>query len=468
MKFHLETLSKKIGFRDSLRSALGVLIILYLLSSASLIGISQLLGIPVLLSGSVLLTASVLLLIAVEILRRYVLITRASGKGHHAVACFRRPYRQPEVHLPPPTAPAATASGKLVFANQLRGVCVLAVMVVHYTVVVQFLRKDVAWVVASPTLNTPIPNILPYVYPSWLDLGKFGVAAFFLISGFVIPFSLRGATRSTFLLSRALRIFPTFWASLLAQWVAIAASGAYWHIPPAFSARAYLPNALLIDSALTLPSVDWVSWTLSIEVKFYVLAALLRPLILAHRVWPLLATTAAALALNIGAHAGWIALPPALAAEAMYLGYIQIGTAFYYRYQSAISRPQLAACVLALFAVFLVNYDLGPSRVDFRSLHTASFGLAILVFAAGYALRARFRPLGLLDAMAAISYPLYLVHAAIGFAIINFLIMARQIPYPAAALLAAAACMLLAWLIHAWVENPTIRLGHRLRANRLC
>ena len=335
-------------------------------------------------------------------------------------------------------------------------------MLVHYTVVVQLLRPDVAWVVASPKLNTPVPGILPYVYPPWLDLGKFGVAAFFLISGFVIPFSLNGNTPGSFLLSRALRIFPTFWASLLAQWIVIAASGAYWHIQPAFSWRHYVPNALLIDTALGLPSVDWVNWTLSIEVKFYILAAVLRPLLLAHRVWPLLAIAGFALVLNIAAHAGWIALPPALAAEAMYLGFIQIGTAFYYRYQSAISTVQLAACVLILFVVFLINYDLGPSRVDFRSLHTASFGLAILVFATGYAARARFRPIRLLDAMAAISYPLYLVHSAIGFAIIDFLIIAWHVAYSAAAILAAAACILLAWLLHVWVELPTTSLGHRL------
>ena len=79
----------QIGFRDSLRSALGVLIPLYLLPSAFLIGMSELLGIPVLLSGSFLLTAGVFLLVAVEIVRRYVLTTRASGKGRHAVTFIR-------------------------------------------------------------------------------------------------------------------------------------------------------------------------------------------------------------------------------------------------------------------------------------------------------------------------------------------------------------------------------------------
>ena len=89
MSFPADKSPLQIGFRDSLRSALGVLIPLYLLVSAFLIGVSELLGVPVLLSGSVLLTAGVFLLIAVEILRRYVLTTRASGRGRHAVTVFR-------------------------------------------------------------------------------------------------------------------------------------------------------------------------------------------------------------------------------------------------------------------------------------------------------------------------------------------------------------------------------------------
>ena len=360
------------------------------------------------------------------------------------------------------------SSQKLVFANQLRGLCVLAVMLVHYTVVVQFMRRDVAWVVASPKLNTPVPNILPYFYPPWLDLGKFGVAAFFLISGFVIPFSLRNNSSTRFLLARALRIYPTFWMALAAEWAAIAASGAYWHIQPAFSWRHYWPNALLISSALGLPSVDWVSWTLAIEVKFYLLAAVFRPFLLAGRIWPLLAVVGAALILNATFHAGWITVPPALATEAMYLGFIQIGTLFHYRYRKAISHARLSAGVLVLFAVFLANYDLGPDHADFATLHPLSFVFALAVFAGGFSARARFRPTRLLDAMAAISYPLYLVHAAIGFAAINFLIMAWHIPYPAAAMLAAAASILIASLLHVTIERPTIRLGHRLQISGRC
>ncbi len=377
-----------------------------------------------------------------------------------------------EVPSTAPAGPAASerrpppAADRIVFANQLRGLCVLAVMLVHYAVVAQFMRQAVAWVVAAPPLDTPLSPVGTWLYPPWLDLGKFGVGAFFLISGFVIPFSLRRSGMGSFLLARALRIYPTFWMALLLEGCTIAASGRYWHRPPAFGLDAYLVNGLLFATLLGHLTVDWVSWTLSVEVGFYLLAALLRPALLSFRVWPLVAFAAAALAVNALQGRAAIRLPVPLVSGLMYVGYILIGTLFHYRYRGAISRRRLAAGVLGLGAIFFASYALGPTAGDVRSLRTASFGLAILVFAACYRMRGRFRPNRLLDGLAAISYPLYLIHSAFGFTVLSFLVMAWRLPFPVAAPLAAALAVAAAAALHAGVERPSISLGHRLRRSR--
>ena len=44
--------------------------------------------------------------------------------------------------------------------------------------------------------------------------GHFGVALFFIISGFVIPFSVASTTRAGFAVARVLRIWPTYLAGL--------------------------------------------------------------------------------------------------------------------------------------------------------------------------------------------------------------------------------------------------------------
>ena len=76
----------RIGFKVSFRSAVGVIIPVYLMSSAFLIGVSELLGLDLLKTAPVILMVGVFLLIGVEVLRRYVLTSRRSGGGQAAVA----------------------------------------------------------------------------------------------------------------------------------------------------------------------------------------------------------------------------------------------------------------------------------------------------------------------------------------------------------------------------------------------
>ena len=89
MNLFEETPSTKIGFGDTVRSALGILIPIYFLLSAVMVGLSELAGIPVLLTGSASLTIGVFLILIVEGVRRYVLKTRAAGKGSGAVTLLR-------------------------------------------------------------------------------------------------------------------------------------------------------------------------------------------------------------------------------------------------------------------------------------------------------------------------------------------------------------------------------------------
>ena len=166
--------------------------------------------------------------------------------------------------------------------------------------------------------------------------------------------------------------------------------------------------------------------------------------------------------LNALAGRGVIGLP-LLVGETMYLGFIPIGTLFHYHHEGALSTRNLLAGVLALLALFFLGYALGPNAADLRSPHTASHAIAVVVFAIGYRLRHRFHRSRPLDALAAISYPLYLVHAGFGFTAISFLMLAWHVPYGLAATATALLSFGIAALLHRLVEEPTIRLGHRLR-----
>ena len=277
----------------------------------------------------------------------------------------------------------------------------------------------------------------------------------------MIPFSLGGTTRWRFLAARALRIYPTYWLGLLLQWSAVAASAAYWGRPIVFGWQTFLLNGLLINTMVGGLSVDLVSWTLCIELKFYILMALLRPAILRHLVWPLL--------LFAGLAVGFTAamprfLPAQLVDEAMYLVFMLAGTLFHYHYRSALGTAGLAVwcCVLALAAGLC--WAIGPDAALWPR-KPANYAYALAVFGLAYALRGRFGRSALLDGLAAISYPLYLVHAVLGFTVMSFLTMALGMPYFAAAAIAFGLAVLASLFLHRTVERASVRAGHALTSN---
>jgi hypothetical protein len=79
----------RIGFKESVRSAIGIDLPVYLMLSALLIALSEAMGQPLPRTAPVSLMVGVFALIAVEILRRYVLTSRRTGGGQTAVAILR-------------------------------------------------------------------------------------------------------------------------------------------------------------------------------------------------------------------------------------------------------------------------------------------------------------------------------------------------------------------------------------------
>src|SRR4051812_18434840 len=100
------------------------------------------------------------------------------------------------------------------FAQMLRAVAILAVMISHYCDV--FIHANsVATSLAFTRPVTINPNILISQFILWLynfnfNFGPFGVGIFFLISGFVIPISIENIGTGQFVIRRFFRIFPPY------------------------------------------------------------------------------------------------------------------------------------------------------------------------------------------------------------------------------------------------------------------
>jgi peptidoglycan/LPS O-acetylase OafA/YrhL len=145
---------------------------------------------------------------------------------------------------------------RLAWLDALRGFAALCVVFDH----------------GSTLLLQPARDYLYHV----LNLGQYGVFAFFLVSGYIIPASLerKGSVRS-FWISRAFRLYPMFLVAIalsaLAYYTRLGTvNGAEMH--PLTSLASW---ALMLPNLLTGTNVPNVAWTLSYEMVFYLLLAAL-------------------------------------------------------------------------------------------------------------------------------------------------------------------------------------------------
>ena len=366
-------------------------------------------------------------------------------------------------------------SNRIVFANQLRGVAAAAVATVHLGGVYWLIRPAVTAATFTPPLEGPNPPFTALLLHPWFNLGPFGVGLFFLISGLVIPISLQKHSPGTFLLARLLRIYPTYVAALLIEVAVLYANAEYWGRPFGYGAWTILSNCLLIQDLVGQPSIDLVNWTLCIELRFYVVMALVAGAVRGGSVAALLAIALAALGLNLAVRTGVFGptgpdpelLSYTVSVESLFIVFMLIGVLFNYHLRGRLGTAALIGWVGVLGALFVVCWRLSGIAFQYPGV-TKNYGCALALFAGLYTLRRWVPDNRVLDALAAISFPLYLVHSLVGYSILKLLMLSWGWGYPAALAVAVVGVALLATGLHAAVETPTMQMGRTLtqRARR--
>ncbi|MEV6282800.1 acyltransferase [Kribbella sp. NPDC051770] len=283
--------------------------------------------------------------------------------------------------------------------------------------------------------------------------GYLGVDLFFMISGFVVLLSAWDRTPRSFLVSRVVRLYPAYWVAVSLTALVSVLFGA-GRFPIGFFQ--YVGNLTMFNSLANLENVDVVYWTLWAELRFYaIILALTFFTITTRRVgivlWTWLGLTAvyelgvlpssvdlvlntqfshyfiAGMALcmvyRFGPRPSWLVLVGLCLVNAVHRG-IQFAGDVEHRFQTPLHTPVVVAAIVLVFAVMIAVALRLTTRLA----------------------RPWFVALG------ALTYPLYLIHAHIGFIIFERLGNAVN-KY----VLVGVTCLVMvaaAYLIHRYVEKP--------------
>ena len=338
--------------------------------------------------------------------------------------------------------------GRLRSLDALRLIAALGVVIFHFSN-----RQSDAW-------GKPIGEVFPEL-ASVTVYGAFGVQLFFMISGFVVLMSAWGRSVPQFVASRVSRLYPAYW-------VGVIATGLYLYLDRSSPGVAnwdnigivgWLSNLTMVQPAIGFPNVDGVYWTLWAELKFYLLLGVFiaigitrNRILLVCAAWPV---------------AGMLA---AISQEKLLIELLQPDNAPFFAMGMMLFLIWREGPTFITVTILLANLAFALA-VGYRSLWWTTNGgpadpwkvVALYIVFVLLILLATHGPIGRLDwkwlsAAGALTYPLYVLHAELGWGLIG----AIQTYFPPYVTLAIVTGVMLiaAWLVNRFVEQP---LGPRIR-----
>lgn len=339
---------------------------------------------------------------------------------------------------------------------QLRGLAALMVVICHHC---QFFWLD-QFFCGQLTQHQPtiqIPKIATILEVSPINLGNFGVAIFFLITGFLMPLVAKQKTRKQFMIRRIKRIYPPYLVSLLLVFFLGYCYAKYQGNPYPWSYDHMLFSLFMIRDIGQYAFIDGIVWTLEIELKFYLLCMLALPW-LSKKPVQFIALIIGLSALSLAvSHLKLLILGQYgvhlinLSAKTMQLiTFIGLGAVLSYWHQKRLSLPTLIIASAMLASLY---YCHGFNRnIEYQEV--ISYALALMVFTGSYLARHKFTDRNLLAHTGKISYSLYLVHGVPGFFILYALV-----DYGAGIAIAAALIYsIVAGISFYWfVEKPLLK-----------
>lgn len=335
-----------------------------------------------------------------------------------------------------PTIRSTRVAGKVEVLDFLRGIASLGVCLAHIAFVARLAQVDV---------------IFKY--------GRLGVPVFFVISGFIIPYSLHAygyeiRNYLTFIVKRIVRLDPPYFATI----ILIIAMQYAAHVIPRQGAPFSLSwvQVLLhlgyLNAFVGYPWLNPVFWTLAVEFQFYLLIGLIYPLLFSRKA-----------ATRIGLILVLILLSKLIPNPWYVFGHLcqfLLGIVAC-QYRIGLIGKRQCLVFVALSAVFAV---IGPGGLGID--WTVSGVLAVVVI-----LNFRFKS-SVATFFGNISYSLYLLHAPVAFmaqSVLARIIGADQNTFSGfrAFIVPLVAAIAAAYLLYLLVERPAQKWSKAFRYSRV-
>lgn len=299
--------------------------------------------------------------------------------------------------------------------------------------------------------NEPLDNW----YRNIVKYGWLGVPVFFVISGYCIMLSaFHSANSADFLSRRFFRIYPPYWLSLLVVLLAACiqklylGSNAVHNMPR--DTGALLANITLTTAPLThIDTSNWVYWSLTCELLFYIIVAL-GLLAGKNHIGYLLAAVSLLPSLLPVQHYGLLCFVDQWPAFGM-------GLSVFYFFRTADRWSWIGFAFL--FAVNL--YGLLGSQAYPLYYKAFTIGATALITITHYIKV----PRNILSTVGLYSYSVYLIHVPVGVFILGLVESNFIKQHPIFNFLYdLVVCLLvsvIAWQMHKFVEQPAINYGRR-------
>lgn len=331
-----------------------------------------------------------------------------------------------------------SAKGRIWLLDVIRGFSALLIVLYHYTT-----RYDIS-----------IGHI--DTWPVSFPWGCYAVYTFFTLSGFLTVYNLNpkdGAGK--YLIKRAIRLYPVFWIAIIITTIYM-----FFLMPERLSPpMTILANFTMVPSLLGFGSVDGVYWTLAKELVFYVtIAALIKTKTIKHLgylqlPW-LLIVCLATFYCN-----SQINFPAQSLASFVFIvesahSFI-FGISVYYLLYSEKKDVRAISCITMLLCVV---YSAVVKGMD-STIFFAAMGICI-IFCVWLSKKHDVKKSKLwtpITYIAEISYPLYLTHQFIGFAVIQFIENKLGLTNEFFIIIPILHAIILATVIHYCFELPVTR-----------